>query len=155
MLPRRRDLLLFIAPVLPLAAALPLAAEDESRDAQEAREFVASIAAALAEANSQSLDELFQKGKADLDDFRTHARILMDTYLIASTIKPVSNEGNGSRRELVLDWRMELKTRSDELKLEVREGKVKCTLERAKRKRWVVSEWKAEDLFRLPATNTR
>lgn len=82
------------------------------------------------------------------DRLADYARALCDQDDVASSIDISKETGDDRRRELVLDWTLQLSGKTDS-RVEQRERSVRCTFEHRK-KRWLVTAFDPIDFLAPP-----
>jgi hypothetical protein len=81
--------------------------------------------------------------------FRQLIRALTDQTEVGSSIEIASDSGDDHRRELELDWILEITSKGVGAFTERRQGKVRCTFEH-RGKNWVVTALDPIDFFAPP-----
>jgi hypothetical protein len=123
-----------------LLLALPLRGDERS----DIVEWLGKFAGYLTDENSEGFLRTCEKSLRGR--LETNIRALVRTYEIASSITVISVAGDGERREVELDWFLELQSRASSTATLRRRERLKLTIERAK-KNWTVLDIGATTLF--------
>ncbi|MBS1833308.1 MAG: hypothetical protein JST65_11365 [Acidobacteria bacterium] len=130
-----------------LFLALFLAVDDPEASA---RETVASFAAGLAQDNAEQALAAVSKTMPDYGAFADTVRALVRQNQVTSSVAPQSNTGDASKRELQLDWYVEIKSKNADLALIRRRETVRCTVERTGKNKWQITSLEPRRLFAPP-----
>ncbi|BDC49669.1 hypothetical protein F183_A19850 [Bryobacterales bacterium F-183] len=133
--------------VLVLSVMLAAAAADPETAAREA---VADFAAGLAQDNAEQALRAVSKKMDGYGEFADQIRALVRQNLVTSSVSPQSNTGDDSKRELELDWYVEIKSRNEDLAMVRRRETVRCTVERTGKNKWQITAIAPLRLFALP-----
>lgn len=130
-----------------LLFSLLLAADDPETSAREA---VASFAAGLAQDNAEQALAAVSKKMPGYGEFADTVRALVRQNQVTSSVSPQSNTGDAAKRELQLDWYVEIKSKNADLALVRRRETVRCTVERTGKNKWQITAMEPLRLFALP-----
>jgi hypothetical protein len=136
----RRGLLLAMA-------AVPLARADE---AQDVRDFLGQLAAALSEGSANQFMRSFDRQMPGYQMLAASVEALVQQQDVQSSIEVLSDEGTDASRMLVVDWFLQFvepKPGGDSTR---RREQVHCTLARQEKK-WRISSMEPLSLFAPPA----
>lgn len=131
-----------------LLLALSMTAVDDPETS--AREAVASFAAGLAQDNAEQALAAVSKKMAGYGEFADTVRALVRQNQVTSSVSPQSNTGDAAKRELQLDWYVEIKSKNADLALVRRRETVRCTVERTGKNKWQITALEPLRLFALP-----
>ena len=106
----------------------------------------ASMAAALSEINVPQFMDAFDKDMLDYDRVRAAVAALVNQAEVASSVEPLKDEGDDSKRTVDLDWYLEIKSLLPDGPLVRRRQVVHCEL-RKEKKRWKIVSLKPIDFF--------
>lgn len=134
--------------MVPLFCLLLVAAADDPETS--ARETVAAFAAGLAQDNPEQALAVVSKKMPEYGAFADTVRALVRQNLVTSSVSPQSNTGDASKRELQLDWYVEIKSRNADFALVRRRETVRCTVERTGKNKWQITAMGPLELFALP-----
>ena len=139
-----------ITAILFTAAAARQNARAEAAD--DAYDVIAEIARSLAENDFSGFTQRLDRDVAAVDQFANDVRRLLAEYQFTSSIKPISNTGDDTGRRLELDWYVELKARSYDLRLVRRQALVTCGVTKVpaigkKKARWLLTSIESAGVF--------
>ncbi len=120
----------------------PLYADPQS----DVLEAVASMASALSAVNVDQFMDAIDKDMPDYDTLRENITALINQAEVTSSIEPVRNEGDDSRRVLNLDWYLEVRSLLQDGPIVRRREVIHCELRKEKNK-WKVVALKPIDFF--------
>jgi hypothetical protein len=134
-----RRLLLFV----------PLAACMGADPAQEVWDLVSQAATSLSERNPVEFIAAFDPAMPGYDKLRADVAALLAVAEAQSSIELVSDEGDGQRRIMELDWLLKIKPDNDATSSTRRQQRVKCRMEKAGKK-WRIAAFEPLSLFAPP-----
>ena len=106
----------------------------------------ASMAAALSEINVPQFMDAFDKDMPDYERIRAGVAALVNQAEVASSVEPLKDEGDESKRTVDLDWYLEIRSLAPDGPLVRRRQVVHCEL-RKEKKRWKIVSLKPLDFF--------
>ncbi|HUQ92687.1 MAG TPA: hypothetical protein VM120_13490 [Bryobacteraceae bacterium] len=132
----RRTLLLLLG-----AAALP------ADERQELTDWLGLLASRLAEENAEDFLRAFRKDTRAL--IETSVRAMIQAAEVSSTVDILAISGVEPRRELDLDWYLDLRPRAPATPNEKRRQRINLQIERVK-KGWLIAGMAPMDFFGPP-----
>src|ERR1700730_11833779 len=90
----------------------------------------ASMAAALSDDNPAGFMKAIDRKMPDYDRLKTQIEALVQTSEASSSVEPLNDEGDGSKRDIDLDWYLELRSRVPGGPLIQRRSVIHCKVER-------------------------
>jgi hypothetical protein len=114
--------------------------------ASDALEVVASMASALSGVNVDQFMDAIDKDMPGYDTLRESVTALVNQAEVTSSIEPVRNEGDDSRRAVDLDWYLEVRSLLQDGPIVRRREVIHCEL-RKEKKNWKVVTLKPIDFF--------
>src|SRR5580704_3663158 len=105
-----------------------------------------SMAAALSEINVPQFMDAFDKDMPDYGNLKTGVTALVRQADVTSTIEPLTDEGDDTKRTVELDWYLEIRSLLPDGPLVRRREVVHCEL-RKKKKHWKIVALKPIDFF--------
>lgn len=109
---------------------------------------VTDAAAALANDNASEFLDQFDRNMPGFADLRNNVEGLLGASQVISTIEPISNQGDGRRQSVELDWLLAINAKDQSgIRKETRRVIVKCQLEH-QGKRWKIVALEPADFFR-------
>jgi hypothetical protein len=105
-----------------------------------------SMAAALSEVNAPRFMDAFDKDIPDYSQIKAGVTALLSQADVTSSVEPLSDEGDDSKRTIDLDWYLEIKSLLPDGPLVRRREVVHCELRREK-KHWKIVALKPIDFF--------
>jgi hypothetical protein len=109
----------------------------------------ASMAAALSDDNPSGFMRAIDHKMPDYDRLKTQIEALVQSYEVGSSVEPLGDEGDDSKRDVDLDWYLELRSRVPGGPFLQRRSVIHCKLEKAG-KHWRVVSLKPADFFDVP-----
>ncbi len=110
-------------------------------------DFLGRLASALSDGDAGEFLSHFDPAMPGYDRLRGLVSGLLAQAEAGSSIEILQDSGDERRRELALDWILELTLKSDSAATEHRRATVKCTLER-QGKKWKVTALEPLEFFR-------
>jgi hypothetical protein len=127
-----------------LAAALPLSAQVPA----DVLTTVTDAAAALVNDDASAFLDQFDRNMPGFTNLRDNVQGLLGASEVVSTIEPISNQGDGRRQSVELDWLLAINDKNQiGIRKETRRAIVKCQLEH-QGKRWKIVALEPADFFR-------
>jgi hypothetical protein len=111
--------------------------------------FFASLVSALSDAKPVEFLRAVDPAMPGYERFAANIHALATENAVSSSVVVTSQEGDASRQEVELAWRLEIKGIGESGVFVVRESTVKCKLER-QRKRWRVVSLEPLSFFAPP-----
>ena len=105
-----------------------------------------SMAAALSELNVPQFMDAFDKDMPDYGNLKTGVTALVRQADVTSTIEPLSDEGDDTKRTVELDWYLEIRSLLPDGPLVRRREVVHCEL-RKEKKHWKIVALKPIEFF--------
>lgn len=105
-----------------------------------------SMAAALSEVNVPLFIDAFDKDMPDYDQIKAGVTALLAQADLTSSVEPLSDEGDDSKRTVDLDWYLEIRSLLPDGPLMRRREVVHCEL-RKEKKHWKIVALKPIDFF--------
>src|SRR5580704_15992508 len=105
-----------------------------------------SMAAALSEVNAPRFMDAFDKDMPDYGQVKAGVTALLSQSDVTSSVEPLSDEGDDSKRTVDLDWYLEIKSLLPDGPLVRRREVVHCEL-RKEKKHWKIVALKPIDFF--------
>jgi hypothetical protein len=105
-----------------------------------------SMAAALSEINVPQFMDAFDKDMPDYGNLKTGVTALVRQADVTSTIEPLSDEGDDTKRTVELDWYLEIRSLLPDGPLVRRREVVHCEL-RKEKKHWKIVALKPIEFF--------
>ena len=105
-----------------------------------------SMAAALSEINVPQFMDAFDKDMPDYGNLKTGVTALVRQADVTSTIEPLSDEGDETKRTVELDWYLEIRSLLPDGPLVRRREVVHCEL-RKEKKHWKIVALKPIEFF--------
>jgi hypothetical protein len=109
----------------------------------------ASMAAALAEINVAQFMDAFDKDMTGYDKLKTEVTGLVRQADLSSSVEPLKDEGNDSKRTVELDWILEIRSLVPDGPLVRRRQIIRCELRKDK-KRWKIVSLTPIEFFAPP-----
>jgi hypothetical protein len=106
-----------------------------------------SMAAALSEINIPQFMDAFDKDMPDYGNLKTGVTAMVRQADVTSSIEPLSDEGDDTKRTVDLDWYLEIKSVLPDGPVVRRREVVHCELRREK-KHWKIVALKPIEFFR-------
>jgi hypothetical protein len=128
---------------------LPLAVELWADDASKAWDLLADAASALSQGNAVYFLSLCDSKSPGFQGLRSIIGGLLGEMEVQSSIDPVRNEGDASRRTIEMDWSLRLVPINRGANPIARRQIVKCVLEKRGRK-WLIESLEPAEFFALP-----
>ncbi len=113
-------------------------------------QLVGSMAAALTAVDVPEFMDAFDKDMPEYDTIRTNVTALVNQADVASSIEPISDEGDETKWSVDLDWYLEVRSLLQDGPIFHRRQMVHCEL-RKEKKKWKIVSLKPLDFF-APAT---
>jgi hypothetical protein len=105
-----------------------------------------SMAAALSEINVPQFMDAFDKDMPDYGNLKTGVTALVRQADVTSSIEPLSDEGDDTKRTVELDWYLEIRSLLPDGPLVRRREVVHCEL-RKEKKHWKIVALKPVEFF--------
>jgi len=105
-----------------------------------------SMAAALSEVNVPQFMDAFDKDMPDYGQIKTGVAALLNQADVTSSVEPLSDEGDDSKRTVDLDWYLEIKSLLPDGPVVRRREVVHCEL-RKEKKHWKIVALKPIEFF--------
>jgi hypothetical protein len=105
-----------------------------------------SMAAALSEINVPQFMDAFDKDMPDYGNLKTGVTALVRQADVTSTIEPLTDEGDDTKRTVELDWYLEIRSLLPDGPLVRRREVVHCEL-RKEKKHWKIVALKPVEFF--------
>ena len=134
---------LALVPTLGLLVSLHADTHDDVID------LFASMAAALSEINVPQFMDAFDKDMPDYDKLKTGATALVRQADVSSSVEPLSDEGDDTKRTVEFDWYLEIRSLLPDGPLVRRREVVHCEL-RKEKKHWKIVALKPIEFFGAP-----
>jgi hypothetical protein len=115
---------------LTAAGAWPLLADAK----QEIFDLFTSMASGLSEGNAGQFLRAFDPSMKGYSEFARNVRALLEQWDVLSAVDVTTESGDEARREVTLDWMLQISNKQDTLRIERRQETVKCQL--AKKGKW-------------------
>jgi len=144
----RRVFLALLAAPLPLCRPGAAGAADAH---QEVFDLFTEMASALSEGNALAFLKPIDRAMPDYQKLQDNVGALVAQNDLASSIEVLKEQGNEKRREVELDWFLEIRSHEIHGPYERRRQIVKCRLERDKKK-WKIVALEPVDFFAPPST---
>ena len=109
-------------------------------------DLVASMAAALTAVNVPEFMDAFDKSMPEYDTLKDSVAALVNQADVTSSIEPVQEEGDESKRVVDLDWYLEVRSLLQDGPIVSRRQIIHCEL-RKEKKKWKVVSLKPLDFF--------
>lgn len=109
----------------------------------------ASMTAALSADNPAGFMKGIDPRMTDYGGLKAQIEALVQGWQVGSSVEPVSDEGNETKREIDLDWYLELRGRAPGAPSLQRRSVIHCQVEK-QGKHWRVVSMKPSDLFDAP-----
>jgi len=123
-------------------------------DAQsDVNDLLGSMTAALVEVNAQEFMGAFDKNMPDYERLKGNVEALVNQADVSSSIEPLKNEGDDSRRMVDLDWFLEVRSLLQDGPIVRRREVIHCELQK-QGKRWKIVSLTPIDFF-APANLAR
>jgi hypothetical protein len=106
----------------------------------------ASMAAAMSELNVPQFMDAFDKDMPDYDKVKTGVTALVNQAEVSSSVEPLSDDGDESKRIVDLDWYLEIRSLLPDGPLVRRREVVHCEL-RKEKKRWKIVALRPIEFF--------
>lgn len=116
---------------------------------EEVVDLFASMAAALAEINVAQFMDAFDKDMTGYDKLKTEVTGLVRQADLSSSVEPLKDEGNDSKRTVELDWILEIRSLVPDGPLVRRRQIIRCELRKDK-KRWKIVSLTPIEFFAPP-----
>lgn len=137
--PRMRTAVVFLAAVFSM-----LPAYADAHD--EVMNLFGSVAAALTDVNPARFMSAFDKDMPDYDKLKDAVTALANQAEITSSIEPVKEEGDDSKRTVDLDWYLQVRSLYPNGPIVTRRQIIHCEL-RKEQKRWKIVSLKPVEFF--------
>jgi hypothetical protein len=134
---------LALVPTLGLLVSLHADTHDDVID------LFSSMAAALSEINVPQFMDAFDKDMPDYDKLKTGATALVRQADVSSSVEPLSDEGDDTKRTVEFDWYLEIRSLLPDGPLVRRREVVHCEL-RKEKKHWKIVALKPIEFFGAP-----
>ena len=131
---------LALVPTLGLLVSLHADTHDDVID------LFSSMAAALSEINVPQFMDAFDKDMPDYDKLKTGATALVRQADVSSSVEPLSDEGDDTKRTVEFDWYLEIRSLLPDGPLVRRREVVHCEL-RKEKKHWKIVALKPIEFF--------
>lgn len=109
----------------------------------------ASMAAALTEINVSQFMDAFDKSASDYNKLKDQVTALVKQAEISSSVEPLKDEGDDSKRLVEVDWVLEIRSLVPDGPLVRRREIIRCELRKDK-KRWKIVSLKPIEFFAPP-----
>jgi hypothetical protein len=106
----------------------------------------ASMAAALSEINVPQFMDAFDKDMPDYEKLKNAVTALVNQAEVSSSVEPVKDEGDDTKRTVELDWYLEIRSLLPDGPLVHRREVILCEL-RKEKKRWKIVSIKPLEFF--------
>ena len=136
-----------------LAAPLPLwrpGAASAADSHQEVFDLLTEMASSLSEENALAFLKPVDRAMPDFQQLQNNVEALVAQNDLSSSIEVLKEQGNEKRREVELDWFLEIRSHEIHGPFERRRKVVKCRLDRDKKK-WKITALEPIDFFAPPA----
>jgi len=133
---------LALVPTLGLIGSFDLHADTHD----DVVDLFASMAAALSEINVPQFMDAFDKDMPDYGKLKGAVTALVNQAEVSSSVEPLKDEGDDTRRTVELDWYLEIRSLLPDGPLVRRREVVHCELQKEK-KRWKIVALKPLDFF--------
>ena len=120
---------------------------------KDVNDLFSSLTASLVELNVPGFMDAFDKNMPDYERLKTYVEALVNQADVASSIEPVANEGNDTKRSVDLDWLLEVRSLLQDGPIVRRREVIHCEVEK-QGKRWKIVSLKPIDFF-APANLTQ
>jgi hypothetical protein len=131
---------LALVPTLGLLVCLHADAREDIVD------LFASMAAALSEINVPQFMDAFDKDMPDYDQLKSAVTALVNQAEVSSSVEPLKDEGDDTRRTVELDWYLEIRSLLPDGPVVHRREVIQCEL-RKEKKRWKIVSIKPLEFF--------
>jgi hypothetical protein len=109
---------------------------------------ITDAAAALVNDDAAAFLDQFDRNMPGFTNLRDNVQGLLGASEVVSTIEPISNQGDGRRQSVDLDWLLAIDAKDKSgIRKETRRAIVKCQLE-YQGKRWKIVALEPVDFFR-------
>lgn len=109
-------------------------------------DLVGSMAAALTEVNVSAFMDAFDKDMPGYDDLKNQVTALVNQAEVSSSVEPVQESGDDSKRSIDLDWFLQVRSLLNDGPIVQRRQVIHCEL-RKEKKKWKVVALKPLDFF--------
>lgn len=106
----------------------------------------ASMAAALSEINVPQFMDAFDKDMPDYGKLKNNITGLVNQAEISSSVEPLKDDGDDTRRTVELDWYLEIRSLLPDGPIAHRRQVIRCELRKDK-KRWKIVSLKPVEFF--------
>ena len=106
----------------------------------------ANMAAALADSNVSEFMKPSDKEMPGYDTLKAEIASLITQYQVSSSIEPMKEEGDDSKRSVDLDWYLQIRSQLDNGPITVRRKVIHCEL-RKEGKHWQIVSLQPIDFF--------
>jgi len=106
----------------------------------------ASMAAALSEINVPQFMDAFDKDMPDYEKLKNAVTALVNQAEVSSSVEPVKDEGDDTKRTVELDWYLEIRSLLPDGPVVHRREVILCEL-RKEKKRWKIVSIKPLEFF--------
>jgi hypothetical protein len=106
----------------------------------------ASMAAALSEINVPQFMDAFDKDMPDYEKLKNAVTALVSQAEVSSSVEPVKDEGDDTKRTVELDWYLEIRSLLPDGPVVHRREVIQCEL-RKEKKRWKIVSIKPLEFF--------
>ena len=135
-------------PVAVLVLAL-IAVSAHAGDHEDVLDLFGSMTSALSEANAPLFLKGIDKSSTDYEKLATYVPALVAQGDAASSLEFLKDEGDGQKRDVEIDWFLELRNVNPAGPLVRRREIIKCRLEKRKKK-WRIVALSPVDFFAPP-----
>lgn len=112
-------------------------------------ELFAQIASALSDDNAPGFLKGFDAKMPDYDRLKTQITAMLQNGEVANSVEPLSDEGDESRRNVDLDWYLEIRSRTAAGPLVRRREEIHCQIAK-EGKHWRIVSVKPVTFFDAP-----
>ncbi len=116
---------------------------------EEIVDLFASMAAALTAANVPQFMDAFDKKMPEYGKLENDITALVNQAEVSSSIEPLKDDGDDSKRTVALDWYLEVRSRQQDGPLVRRRETIHCELSK-QGKKWKIVALKPLEFFAAP-----
>ena len=127
-----------------LAVMVNLAARADTH--ADVVDLFAQMAAALSDDNAAQFMKGFDRNMAGYGEMETQITALLANSEVASSVEPLKDEGDDRKRDIELDWYLELRSRVRGGPFVQRRAVVRCQVEK-QGKHWKITSMKPSEFF--------
>ena len=131
-----------LSAIVVCAAGVCLFADAET----EVNSLIGSMTDALAEVNAAGFMAAFDKNMPGFEQLKTDVEAMVNQAEVSSSVEPIKNEGNDTKRAVDLDWYLEIRSLLQDGPIVRRREVIHCELEKEKN-RWKIVSLKPIDFF--------